>query len=149
MCKLVCEHMHCQGRHADIRLAAVDALLCRLRVQASVCLLVSREVGRGGVLFAAFGASELGSVGLDGLFFRDRGVAGTPLAAAIRDEEGLVGVGYGFVRGPVSRTVGVLGSVRRLRLGTLRLTCLGGHRHEHRDWDGLGWRRRRQRVDEH
>lgn len=52
MCQLVSEHVHRQGRHAHVRLATVDALLRRLRGDATVCLLVPRQVRRRRVLFA-------------------------------------------------------------------------------------------------
>jgi len=50
--ELVREHVHRQGGHADVSLAAVDALLGRLRVDAAVRLLVPRQIRRGRVLFA-------------------------------------------------------------------------------------------------
>ena len=49
--QLVGEHVHRQRRHADVRLAAVDTFLRRLRVDATMGLFVSRQVRRGRVLF--------------------------------------------------------------------------------------------------
>ena len=49
--QLVGKHVHRQSWHADVRLAAVDAFLRRLRVDATMRLFVSRQVRRGRVLF--------------------------------------------------------------------------------------------------
>jgi len=93
------EHVHRQGGHADVRLAAVDALLGRLRVQAAMRLLVPRQIRRCGVLLAAFGTRELRPVRLGRLLI---GHSGTVVAATasfrstVRHEEGLVGVGDSF-----------------------------------------------------
>lgn len=54
--QLVREQMHRQGRHADVGLTARHALLGRLRVQAAMGLLMTRQVAGGGVLSSAFAA---------------------------------------------------------------------------------------------
>jgi len=50
--QFVRQNVHRQGGHADVRLAAVDALLGRLRVDAAMRLLVPRQIRRGRVLLA-------------------------------------------------------------------------------------------------
>ena len=37
------EHVHREGGHADVHLAADTALLCRARGEAQVCLFVSKS----------------------------------------------------------------------------------------------------------
>jgi len=58
--QLVREQVHCQCWHADVRFAASVAPLGRLRVQAPVGLLMSGQVRRSGVVFAAIRASVTG-----------------------------------------------------------------------------------------
>ena len=62
--EVVCQHMHAECRHAHVHLVTDVALLGVCRVEGAVGLPVSRQVARGGVVLATFGASELG------LFFR-------------------------------------------------------------------------------
>ena len=93
--QLVREHVHGQRGHAYVRLAAVDALLRRLRVEASVRLLVPRQVRRGRVLLAALRARELGPVRLRRLLVRHRGpvrVRRSTLRPSVRHKERLVRV---------------------------------------------------------
>jgi len=58
--QLVREQVHGERRHADVRFAARVAPLCRLRVQAPVCLLVPRQVRRRRVVLAAIRARVTG-----------------------------------------------------------------------------------------
>lgn len=51
VCQLVGKHVHRQRWHANVRFAAMDAFLRRLRVDATMGLFVSRQVRRGRVLF--------------------------------------------------------------------------------------------------
>lgn len=71
--QFVSQQVHGQCGHADVSLAAGNALLCRLRVQASVGLLVPRQVAGGGVLLPAFGAdvAVFDGVGVRGTFHVD------------------------------------------------------------------------------
>lgn len=52
MRQLVRQNVHRQSGHTDVRLAALDALLGRLRVDAAMRLLVPRQIRRGRVLLA-------------------------------------------------------------------------------------------------
>jgi len=102
MGELVREHMHCQCRHADVCLAAVDALLGGLRVEAAMRLLVPRQIRRCGVLLAALGACELGPIWLGSLLVGHGSavaVASASLGTTVGYEEGLVGVGDSLVTG--------------------------------------------------
>ena len=93
--QLMSEHVHGQRRHADVRLAAVDALLRRLGIEASVRLLVPGQVRGGRVLLAALRARELRPVRLRCLLVRHRGpvrVRASTLRPAVRHEERLVRV---------------------------------------------------------
>jgi len=102
MGKLVREHMHCQCRHADICLAAVNALLGGLRVEAAMCLLVPRQIRGCSILLAALGACKLGPIWLGGLLVGHSGtivVASASLGTTVGYEEGLVGVGDSLVTG--------------------------------------------------
>ena len=56
--KVVCQHMHAEGRHAHVHLVTDVTLLGVCRVQGAVGLPVSRQVARGGVVLATLGASE-------------------------------------------------------------------------------------------
>jgi len=109
--ELVREHVHRQGGHADVSLAAVDALLGRLRVETAMRLLVPRQVRRRGVLLAALGARELGPVRLGRLLVGHGGAVVVAAAAtatfrsAIGHEEGLVGVGDSLAAGAVGQTL--------------------------------------------
>lgn len=51
--EVVCEQVHGQRRHGDVRLPAVLALLGQLAVKATVRLLVAREVARRRVVLPA------------------------------------------------------------------------------------------------
>ena len=57
--EVVREDVHGERRHGDVHLATDVALLGVGGVQAPVGLLVSREVGAGGVVLAALGADVL------------------------------------------------------------------------------------------
>ena len=52
MRQLVREHVHRQSGHADVRLATMDALFGRMRVDAAMRLLVPGQIRRGRILFA-------------------------------------------------------------------------------------------------
>ncbi len=58
--KIVCKNVHGERRHRDVHLAANVTLFGVVAVQASVCLLVSREIRAGGVVFAALIADVFG-----------------------------------------------------------------------------------------
>jgi hypothetical protein len=58
--EVVREHVHGKGRHAHVRFATGRTLLRGLRVQASVGLLVSGQVGRGSVLLSTLRTRVLG-----------------------------------------------------------------------------------------
>jgi len=53
------QDVHGEGRHRDVHLAANVALLCAVRVQTAMSLLVPAQVGTGGVVLAALGTRVL------------------------------------------------------------------------------------------
>lgn len=99
--QLMREQMHSQRRHTHVRFPAGNAFLRRLRIQASMSLLMSRQVGRGRVLFPALGARILGPLVADG-GHDGRGTVhdGFLLRSAIADEKRLVRIrnGLGWCR---------------------------------------------------
>lgn len=126
--KLVREHVHRQGGHADVRLAAVDALLGRLRVDAAMRLLVPRQIRRGRVLLATLAAhvtTDLGSLGyLDRFGFLILLHGGRPLVlrSTVRDEQCVIRVTGWFHSFRLFRdSLYLLVSLRRLRV---RVTVL-------------------------
>ena len=56
MTQVVCQNVHGECRHGDIHLPANVTLLGIGRIQAAMGLLVSREVGAGGIVLATFSA---------------------------------------------------------------------------------------------
>ena len=58
--EVVGEHMHAEGRHADVHLVADVALLGVPRVEGAVCLPVTGQVAGSSVVLSTLGAGELG-----------------------------------------------------------------------------------------
>ena len=58
--EVVGEHMHAEGRHADVHLVADVALLGVLRVEGAVCLPVTGQVAGSSVVLSTLRAGELG-----------------------------------------------------------------------------------------
>lgn len=59
--------MHSESRHADVDLVAGGTLLGQLRVRTAVRLLVTGEIGGGGVVLATLSARVTGALlGLGG-----------------------------------------------------------------------------------
>ena len=57
--EVVGEHMHAEGRHADVHLVADVALLGVPRVKGAVCLPVAGQVAGSSVVLSTLGAREL------------------------------------------------------------------------------------------
>ena len=98
------EQVHGQRRHAHVRFAARHTLLGRLRIQTAMRLLVSRQIGRGGVLLTALRTRVFWSLVAVRIATyhchvvhraRDRFLFG----ATVADEESFVRVGDGLRRG--------------------------------------------------
>lgn len=85
--QVVREYVHGQSRHANVHLLAVGALFGQFTIQATVCLLVSRQVWRGSIVLAAFVTRISLSVG----FFGDSQGVSTPWPT-VTDKERIVGI---------------------------------------------------------
>ena len=57
--EVVGEHMHAEGRHADVHLVADVALLGVLRVEGAVCLPVAGQVAGSSVVLSTLRAGEI------------------------------------------------------------------------------------------
>ena len=57
--EVVGEHMHAEGRHADVHLVADVALLGVPRVEGAVCLPVAGQVARSSVVLSTLRTGEL------------------------------------------------------------------------------------------
>ena len=96
--EVVGEQVHGHGGHGNVDFAAGGALLGHLAVQAPVRLLVSAQVGGGGVGFPALAAG----VPLGG----SRARRGSPPGPPVHDKEGIHGVALADSRVPVDVPAG-------------------------------------------
>ncbi len=109
--------MHSESRHADVDLVAGGTLLGQLRVRTAVRLLVTGEIGGGGVVLATLSARVTGALlGLGGRGHHTAAVDVALARATVADEEGVVGVADGDVLLATTAT-----SLRHAHLAVVRL----------------------------
>ena len=94
--EVVGEDVHGERRHADVDFVTVWTLLSRLGVQGPVGLFVSRQVGGGGVVFAALAACvprlvAAADAGVQDLLLLLGDFKSAFLRASVGDEESFIG----------------------------------------------------------